>query len=943
MYPLWMLRPIIRRKRSHLVTLCPVSIIRTLQRQIQPHHPARPVRVLSSGQLPIRPTVIASSAGSRCLPSFLSPFLPPPTVCVPLVFCAVAAVAAAPPPPPPLLVCAPTLLAVACPTALPSTPSQSLARVCRRCKPTLLAPAAITSPPTSPQVQGFAASLATAHRPTPHSSSGRLLPSSKYKPPRLNLPSASLSIRHYCACAASSLSPTAGASSWLDLACNRQPPRPSAPSRCDSANNTLKLGACALLSPVPCSSLLFAASHRHPLPWVAEKSKSGPSKMTATAQCGLFKKAHELSVLCSVDVAVFIFGNNKKLYEYSSADMHDLITRHQYHGGPNEHKGPTDFAGADDGDEDEDGDATPPRGHEEAQMMPPQYHPQHGHFPPQIRHHTASASPPVPNGGPFPGHHAHHLPPRGHSPHPPMGRPDARNDGRRVSSSMIPPPAPGPHPGITYMPAPPIYNGPTAPSQPMMHSHGAQYYSAQPQHPHQPPPPQAYADDRRPPQPHSQQSHSQQSHSQQSHSQQSHSQQSHSQQPHSQQPHHQQSHPQQSHSQQSHPQQPHAQQPHPGYTPQPPPQQTQAPFPPQPSSQAMSMPPRPDIQQPTTMPHPPPPDRRPMESQPPHLREVALEMDARHPPSLNTDSAIKKLPQRRSHSIFTPVEENRSILGQHSKLFSTEESTIKEEPTSRSQSVDAGAPMRTSPPLPRSHSSMDKSRNVSLPDVTFAPPSRTNSVTGGPLSARPRGPKLTVQIPDGGSEQSGSAVTAESSSPRNPADTPTHTQRRHGSIVLPPPSPSTSALLSAGATGPPNPFARPPPVNPQGIGNGVPTKNDTPQSALPSRYLNGDFLPSPSSFYPEWNYKASDSNTLPSPLNFSTPVVGSGPSFLTQDQSHTAMSSASTATSSSMTAIASAPDSLKSREAMKRKSEGSATSSTSSHGPPTEAKRVKVE
>lgn len=45
---------------------------------------------------------------------------------------------------------------------------------------------------------------------------------------------------------------------------------------------------------------------------------------------GLFKKAHELSVLCSVDVAVFIFGNNKKLYEYSSSDMRELITRYQY-------------------------------------------------------------------------------------------------------------------------------------------------------------------------------------------------------------------------------------------------------------------------------------------------------------------------------------------------------------------------------------------------------------------------------------------------------------------------------------------------------------------------------------------------------------------------------------------------------------------------------------
>ena len=45
---------------------------------------------------------------------------------------------------------------------------------------------------------------------------------------------------------------------------------------------------------------------------------------------GLFKKAHELSVLCSVDVAVIIFGHNKKLYEYSSGDINDQIGRFQY-------------------------------------------------------------------------------------------------------------------------------------------------------------------------------------------------------------------------------------------------------------------------------------------------------------------------------------------------------------------------------------------------------------------------------------------------------------------------------------------------------------------------------------------------------------------------------------------------------------------------------------
>ncbi|KKY16920.1 putative srf-type transcription factor [Diplodia seriata] len=45
---------------------------------------------------------------------------------------------------------------------------------------------------------------------------------------------------------------------------------------------------------------------------------------------GLFKKAHELSVLCSVDVAVIIFGHNKKLYEFSSGDIHETIGRYQY-------------------------------------------------------------------------------------------------------------------------------------------------------------------------------------------------------------------------------------------------------------------------------------------------------------------------------------------------------------------------------------------------------------------------------------------------------------------------------------------------------------------------------------------------------------------------------------------------------------------------------------
>ena len=55
-----------------------------------------------------------------------------------------------------------------------------------------------------------------------------------------------------------------------------------------------------------------------------------PSSTFLKRKGGLFKKAHELSVLCSVDVAVIIFGHNKKLYEYSSGDINETIDRFHY-------------------------------------------------------------------------------------------------------------------------------------------------------------------------------------------------------------------------------------------------------------------------------------------------------------------------------------------------------------------------------------------------------------------------------------------------------------------------------------------------------------------------------------------------------------------------------------------------------------------------------------
>ncbi|XP_019057926.1 PREDICTED: MADS-box protein AGL71-like [Tarenaya hassleriana] len=43
---------------------------------------------------------------------------------------------------------------------------------------------------------------------------------------------------------------------------------------------------------------------------------------------GLLKKAHELSVLCDADVALIIFSQKGRLYEFSSSDMQKTIQRY---------------------------------------------------------------------------------------------------------------------------------------------------------------------------------------------------------------------------------------------------------------------------------------------------------------------------------------------------------------------------------------------------------------------------------------------------------------------------------------------------------------------------------------------------------------------------------------------------------------------------------------
>lgn len=413
----------------------------------------------------------------------------------------------------------------------------------------------------------------------------------------------------------------------------------------------------------------------------------------------------------------------------------------------------------------------------------------------------ATASPPVPNGVTF------H---RQQTPQPHIGsRPPSRNNIRRTSSTLGPPPhqqatqaPPGPN-GYAYIPNPPVFNHPAHPMPVPSHLGPGQ---------------------------------------------------------------------------------------HPQYYPQPPPH-------------------HPHIQQHQAYRH----DQRPS-SVPPSFSQ----QEAQQPPSMSSPPQRKQEPQRpqenqpnripkpnpANRSIFTPIDDSRSLLAQHWGIASTttepRSNDVKIEKdvrrvdlkTERAQSVDLTNTHRTKPsgptpppPRPQRGSVPQRTQTSSAPGE-IQPPSRTNSAQQGV-----KRPRLKVQIP---SEQSdGGSATAESeSSPRQSAGTAggtpakASTDASHSSgVVLPPPSPSAGAILSAGAQGPRNPFARPHPPMVNAAQTSQPYGNnniETPISALPSRFVADGLIPSPSSFYPEWGFGRSgvEGNMLPSPLNFQTPVMSTGPSFL---------------------------------------------------------------
>ena len=272
------------------------------------------------------------------------------------------------------------------------------------------------------------------------------------------------------------------------------------------------------------------------------------------------------------------------------------------------------------------------------------------------------------------------------------------------------------------------------------------------------------------------------------------------------------------------------------------------------------------------------------ERQPPQQQHIPSPPQPEREPSQDDQSNRLQQPQpAKSRSIFTPIDDSRSLLAQHwgvGKTTTEPKPEIKREHESQSDGRNQASKSTTlsrlqrETPIPRRTNSTE-----------FPPPSRSNTA-----QSNEKRPRLKVQIP----EEKSDAESAAASSPRQSAittsDTPAKsTEASHSSgtgVVLPPPSPSASAILSAGASGPPNPFARPHPPGGPAQGQSYSSNNniETPISALPSRFVADGLLPSPSTFYPEWNFGRSggDSNLLPSPLNLQTPVMG-GSHFREED------------------------------------------------------------
>ena len=213
----------------------------------------------------------------------------------------------------------------------------------------------------------------------------------------------------------------------------------------------------------------------------------------------------------------------------------------------------------------------------------------------------------------------------------------------------------------------------------------------------------------------------------------------------------------------------------------------------------------------------------------------------------------------------------------------------QEEGAPRPQSIDVGNAMRqgSEESFTRYESNPPGSAPISAPHHAPAgsagsmpAPSRVNSLQ----NSRP---KLSVQIPGESAEENAQQSVEESSKETSKTSStpvkPGSSETTHHNLVLPAPSPrsaSAGAVLSAGATGPTNPFARPNIPKKQEPGNDV-FKDASPMSALPSRVMQEHgYMSSPSSMFPEWGLGSMHGNTLASPAVYQpTPIAYHGPSF----------------------------------------------------------------
>jgi MADS-box transcription factor len=395
-----------------------------------------------------------------------------------------------------------------------------------------------------------------------------------------------------------------------------------------------------------------------------------------------------------------------------------------------------------DDDDDDDGSGMSHHGSVEPQMMPPQFQNQPAFQ--HIRHQTPTNSPPIPNGV----FHPHPQQQRQHTPQH-DSRPSSRNANipRRQSSNLVPQhPHPQPTNGYAFMPNPPMYN----PQQPMpqhhglpQHMQGPQMQGPQIQGPMQGPPMQG---------------------------------------PQMQGPMHGPQVPQQA------PQYPNYGPPqqHPQH--QQVPQQVQQLY--VEEQRRASMPPAFPQERPQSRPEASPP--QPQQTQPPEPED--------HPVQQMLEP-VKRMSVKHS-SIFTPIDESRSILSQHwaSSTSNAESRSDTATSNNRSQSVDNGAVSRaikqSDSPAPRSQTHNKRNTSMSSAPEGFHPPSRTNSASLGGAKR----PALSLQIPLEDASDAGSATADSASSPRAAtppnAHHPPPTQRpqfqlprpKHLFLSRPPPS-----------------------------------------------------------------------------------------------------------------------------------------------------------